>query len=245
MNRLVPLTKNQLLFKEAYASGVEVIFQLGAAGAGKTTIALSEAFNEVLDQNTNYEKVIIIRSAVSVREIGHLPGSLEEKGQSYEDPYIDATKTIFKYNEPYHNLKALGLLEFTLTSYTRGINFKNSIVIVDECQNLDYEEIDTIYTRLCEGSKIIFCGDGKQSDIQRYKKQESGLSKFVSIFEQMHKYQEDFKDRSNMINEYEEDYEYTYDAGVPDYTIIRYEAKDCLRNDKVRKYLITKHYMGL
>lgn len=244
MNRLVPLTQNQQLFKDAYCSGVEVIFQIGAAGAGKTAIALSEAFNDVLDPDTHYEKVIIIRSAVSVREIGHLPGSLEEKGQSYENPYIDATKTVFKYKEPYHNLKAVGLLEFALTSYMRGVNFENAIVIVDECQNLDYEEIDTIYTRLCPGSKIIFCGDGKQSDIQRYKKQESGLSKFISIFDQMYKYEDEFKDRSNMLNEY--DYEHDYSTrNIPDYVIIRYEARDCLRNDKVRKYLITKYHMGV
>lgn len=244
LNRLVPLTYNQQKFKDIYNSGVEVIFQLGAAGAGKTTLALSEAFAEVLDPSTHYDKVIIIRSAVAVREIGYLPGSLDEKAQSYESPYIDAVKSIFNYNEPYENLKAVGLLEFALTSYLRGVNFtEGSIVIVDECQNLDFEEINTAYTRLCKGSKIIFCGDGKQSDIQRLKKQDSGLAKFIDIFDNMYKYEDEFNDYSNMINEPYDQPEYKKD--IPNYAIINYEAKDCLCNDKVRNYLITKHKMGL
>lgn len=244
LNKLVPLTYNQQKFKDIYNSGVEVIFQLGAAGAGKTSLALSEAFAEVLDPSTHYDKVIIIRSAVAVREIGYLPGSLDEKAQSYEAPYIDAVKSIFNYKEPYENLKAVGLLEFALTSYLRGVNFtEGSIIIVDECQNLDFEEINTAYTRLCKGSKIIFCGDGKQTDIQRLKKQDSGLAKFIDIFDNMHKYEDEFNDYSNMINEPYDQYEYKKD--IPNYAIINYEDKDCLRNDKVRNYLITKHKMGL
>lgn len=248
LNRLVPMTKNQKLFQDAYTSGVEVIFQLGAAGSGKTAIALSEAFNEVLDPDSPYEKVIIIRSAVSVRDVGFLPGDLDEKSDCYELPYVDTARAIFKYKEPYYNLKACGLLEFALTSYTRGLNFGQEgspvIVILDEAQNLDFDEIDTVYTRLCKGSKIIICGDGKQSDIQRYKKQESGLAKFVSIFDSLHKYEDTANDYSNMLIPPFEEYDYSTES-LPDYVIINYEPQDCLRSDKVRKYLITKHNMSL
>lgn len=227
-----------------YNDGIGVLFQLGQAGCGKTSMALSEGFKEVLNPKSPYEKIIIVRSAVQGRQIGHLPGELDEKAAAYEMPYMEVCKDIFKYNDPYSNLKAVGMIEFVLSTFLRGCNFTNAIVIVDECQNLDFEEIDTIYTRLKESSRIIFCGDGKQTDLHRYK-QTSGLSQFVNIFETMHKFEEDFKDDSNMLHHYNLDKDYSYQPQKSNYGIVTYGPKDCLRNSMVRKYLITKHNMGL
>lgn len=241
---LQPLTLNQKKFVEAYNDGTGVLFQLGQAGCGKTSLSLSEAFKEVLNPKSPYEKIIIVRSAVQGRQIGHLPGELEEKAAAYELPYIDICKEIFKYNDPYMNLKAVGLVEFTLSTFLRGCNFVNAIVIVDECQNLDFEEIDTIYTRIKESSKIIFCGDGKQTDLHRYR-QTSGLSQFVNIFECMHQFEDEFNDHSNKLHHYNFDTDYNYQPQKSDYAVITYEPRDCLRNPMVRKYLIAKHLMGL
>ena len=244
LTRLVPLTVNQQLFKDAYCNKIDVIFQLGAAGCGKTSMALSEAFYEILSPGSIYRKVIIIRSAVEARKIGHLPGELEEKQAPFEDPYRELVKDIFKYADPYDNLKAVGLIEFRLTSHLRGINLDNAIVILDEAQNLDYEELDTVYTRITTTSKIIVCGDGKQTDLHRYREQ-SGLAKFVSIFDNMYKYENEFVDLSNMLTPNYEEGEINNYRNNPNYKVINYEPKDCLRNPKVRKYLITKHNMGL
>lgn len=238
------MTINQQKFVEAYRSDIQAIFALGAAGVGKTSLALSEAFREVLDPKSLYEKIIIIRSAVQGRQIGFTTGGVDEKAEPYEGPYIELTKELFKYDYPYENLKAVGLLEFRLSTFIRGLNFKNAIVIVDECQNMDYEELDTIYTRSSGITKVIFCGDGKQVDLQRYR-QESGLNKFVSIFENMHKYEAAFNDYSNMIQPFINDIEYDYNPEVPDYAIINYTTSDCVRHSQVRKYLITKHNLGL
>lgn len=207
-------------------------------------MALSEAFYEILSPGSIYKKVIIIRSAVEARKIGHLPGELEEKQAPFEDPYREIVKDIFKYADPYDNLKVVGLIEFRLTSHLRGINLENAIVILDEAQNLDYEELDTVYTRITSTSKIIICGDGKQTDLHRYREQ-SGLAKFVSIFDNMNKYEDEFDDMSNMLYPNYEEGEVSNYRNNPNYKVINYEPKDCLRNPKVRKYLITKHKMGL
>lgn len=180
-----PKTTPQQQFMESYYQSVPVIVQVGSAGTGKTAIALYCALSEVLDKSTVYDKIIIIRSAVQAREIGHLKGDLEEKNKEYEAPYVALCDELmtFKANN-YNNLKAKNLLEFHNTSFLRGKTFDNAIVIVDEFENCSYHELSTCITRVGVNSRIIFAGDFKQVDLTR-KNDKSGLHQFMHVLNYM------------------------------------------------------------
>ncbi len=152
----------------------------GVAGTGKTFISLYKALEEVLEMKSVYKKLIILRSAVAARDIGALPGDLDEKGAVYEMPYYDMCDVLFKKDMAYTRLKEQGKIRFALTSYIRGITFDNSIIVVDEIQNLNYQELYSVMTRVGENSKILFCGDYRQSDLR-----DSGLHKFLSVLSLM------------------------------------------------------------
>ena len=152
----------------------------GVAGTGKTFISIYKALEEVLEMKTKYKKLIILRSAVPARDIGALPGDLEEKGAVYELPYMEMFDVLFRKTSSYSRLKEQHKLYFALTSFIRGVTFDNSIIIVDEIQNLNYQELYSVMTRVGEDSKIIFCGDYRQSDLR-----DSGLHKFLSVLSLM------------------------------------------------------------
>jgi len=179
-----PLTENQQKFFDAYRIGDYFIMLLGAAGTGKTFCALYKALEEVLDHGTPYKKIIIVRSAVQGREIGFTPGSVEDKMSLYEQPYIQICGQLFDRKDAYQRLKEQDYVEFVSTSFVRGCSFDNSIVIVDEVQNLSFEECDTILTRIGHQSKIIFCGDYRQTDLKK-NHDRSGLKKFHEIAKRM------------------------------------------------------------
>ncbi len=161
---------------------------LGSAGTGKTFLAIHNALELVLEGSNGYDKLLIIRSAVASRDIGFLPGSEEEKLQVYEQPYSDICDELFQYSRSYENLKLTGRLEFTSSSFLRGTTFNNTVVVVDECQNMTWGELSTIVTRIGEHSKIIFCGDIKQNDLNRKRGDESGFGKFFDILKRMDKF---------------------------------------------------------
>lgn len=152
----------------------------GVAGTGKTFISIYKALEEVMDMKSKYKKLIILRSAVAARDIGALPGDLEEKGAVYELPYMEMCDSLFKKEKSYARLKEQRKLYFALTSYIRGLTFDNSIIVVDEIQNLNYQELYSVITRVGENSKIVFCGDYRQSDLR-----DSGLHKFLSVLSLM------------------------------------------------------------
>ena len=164
----------------------------GVAGTGKTFIALHKALEAVL--NGEYEKVLIIRSAVQSREIGHLPGDLEEKLEQYQLPYKQICSDLFHkkadnlvYPDPYERLQTQKNLDFASTSFVRGLTFDDTVVIVDECQNLNWEELDTIITRVGNHSRIVFCGDYRQTDLKKGTEKE-GLFNFMEIVRHMKSY---------------------------------------------------------
>lgn len=157
---------------------VHVLF--GTAGTGKTFISMYKALEEVFDKGNEYEQLIVIRSAVSARDIGALPGGIDEKGMIYELPYFDACNALFNRKDAYERAKEQNKIHFALTSFLRGLTFDNSIIIVDEIQNCKYVELYSIITRVGENSKIVFCGDFKQTDIK-----DSGLHKFLSVLKCM------------------------------------------------------------
>jgi phosphate starvation-inducible PhoH-like protein len=175
MKTFDPLTDNQRKFYEAYKRGDYFVALHGVAGTGKSFIALYKALEEVLDKGNPFNKVIIVRSAVQGREIGHLPGDIEGKLEIYRQPYMQICETLFGRRDAYQRLE-----EFISTSFIRGMTFDDAIIIVDEMQNMTYEEIDTVMTRVGHRSKIIWCGDYRQCDLKK-KDDKSGLQKFFDV----------------------------------------------------------------
>lgn len=175
-----PLTENQKLFFDAYKRGDYFIALHGVAGTGKTFIAMYKALEEVLDKSNPFNKIIIVRSAVQSREIGHLPGDVGEKMEIYQQPYRQICETLFGRKDAYQRLDEQGYVEFISTSFIRGMSFDDAIIIVDEVQNMNFEEIDTVMTRVGHRSKIIWCGDYRQTDLRK-NNDKSGLLKFFDI----------------------------------------------------------------
>jgi phosphate starvation-inducible protein PhoH len=185
LKTFAPLTSNQKSFFDAYKRGDYFIALHGVAGTGKTFCALYKALEEVLDKSNPFNKIIIVRSAVPSREVGHLPGDLDEKTEIYRQPYQQICHTLFGRPDAYQRLEEQGFIEFISTSFIRGMSFDDAIIIVDEMQNLTYEEIDTVMTRVGYRSKIIWCGDYRQTDLNKKKNDMSGILKFFDIAQHM------------------------------------------------------------
>jgi predicted ribonuclease YlaK len=180
-----PLTDNQKKFFDAYKRGDYFVALHGVAGTGKTFIALYKAIEEVLDKANPFNKIIVVRSAVQSREIGHLPGDVNEKMEIYQQPYRQICETLFGRKDAWDRLAEQHHIEFISTSFIRGMSFDNAIIIVDEMQNLTFEEIDTVMTRVGHMSKILWCGDYRQTDLNKRKNDVTGILKFFDIAQHM------------------------------------------------------------
>ena len=179
-----PLTKNQSKFFDLYKQKNQAIMLHGSAGTGKTFIALYKALEEVMDKGNNLQKVVIVRSVVPSRDIGHLPGDEKEKTDVYLAPYKAICQDLFQTEQAYERLAEQKNIEFLITSFVRGITIDNAVIIVDECQNMNFQELSSIMTRVGEDSKIIFCGDFKQTDLCK-RHDQSGLNNFVEVINRM------------------------------------------------------------
>jgi len=177
-----PLTDNQSLTFDLYKKYGNLVLH-GVAGTGKTFIAMYLAIQELLSKDSSYDKIVIIRSAVPTRDVGFLPGTLDEKMAVYEQPYKVICDDLFGRGDAYGILKHKGQIEFESTSFLRGTTFNNCIIIVDEMQNLAWKECDTIITRVGDNSKIVFCGDYIQSDLES--RDRNGIIKFLDVLESM------------------------------------------------------------
>jgi len=166
LHEVKPLSDAQISTFQNYQTGKSQVLS-GSAGTGKTYIAMYKAFEEILNSKNNYRRIVIVRSAVATRDIGHLPGTLEEKQAIYELPYIGICNELFGRGDAYGLMRKSHIIDFMLTSYVRGITLDETIIIVDEFQNMTAHEADSIMTRLGKGSKIIFCGDTCQTDFTR------------------------------------------------------------------------------
>ena len=177
-----PLTDTQRDFFEAYEDDAATGYVLyGCAGSGKTFLSVFQALLDVMNPDTPYEKLIIVRSASPVRNLGHLPGNLDEKVAVYELPYHTIFSELTGKKDAYEKMKDMGKVEFISTSAIRGVTFDNSIIIFDEFQSANLHELSTVATRVGRDSKIIFCGDGKQNDLIYNKNDTSGFSQFMDI----------------------------------------------------------------
>jgi predicted ribonuclease YlaK len=215
-----PITDNQKRLFESYNSGKHII-AYGSAGTGKTFVTLYNALKDVLDEKTPYERIYIVRSLVSTREIGFLPGDHEDKSDIYQVPYKHMVKYMFQMSSDadfdmlYGNLRAQDTIKFWSTSFLRGTTLDNAIVIVDEFQNLNFHELDSIITRIGEDSKIYFCGDATQTDLQKTNER-NGIVDFMKIIRSM-----------------------------PSFDLIEFGIDDIVRSGLVKEYLIAKLEQGM
>lgn len=185
LRKFDPLTEKQRDFFDAYSNGEILIGLFGSAGTGKTFIAIYKALQEVLDKGNPYQQLIIIRSEVQGRDSGFMPGPKEEKAAIFEAPYIPMTASMFSRGDAYQRLKEQKYLKFETTVAIRGMTFDNSIIVVDEAQNMNWDELNTIMTRVGENSKIIFCGDIRQNDLNKKKFDVTGLVDFQRVARRM------------------------------------------------------------
>ena len=212
---ITPLTDNQKKFFDAYSEGKHLV-AYGCAGTGKTFIALYNALADVLNDVTPYEKVYVVRSLVATREIGFLPGDHEDKSSLYQIPYKNMVKYMFEmptdtdFEMLYGNLKAQETVSFWSTSFIRGTTFDNAILIIDEFQNLNFHELDSIIIRVGENSKIIFCGDATQTDLTKTN-EKNGIVDFMSILRKM-----------------------------PSFDLVEFGVDDIVRSGIVKEYLLAK-----
>ena len=216
-----PIGENQQKVFDAWAKEKNV-FLTGSAGTGKTFILLHLALKAVLDKGQPFDKVVLVRSLLPSRDIGFLPGTLEEKSDLYQDPYRILIRYLFEMPSEqghqilYSKLVEQGSLEFYSTSFLRGQTFDRSIIIVDEASNMIFQELDTIMTRVGQDSKICFAGDMAQSDLRKTNGDQDGYHNFQMILEEMDEFE-----------------------------VVEFGIGDIIRSGLVRSYLIAKSNMRL
>lgn len=184
LSNVCPLTENQKKMFMLYNSNMN-LFLHGSAGTGKSFLSMFLALRDILEDGNDYERLIIIRSSVPTRDMGFLPGSEEEKMEVYEEPYMAICDELFDYSNTYRNLKRIGKITFFSTSFIRGNTFNNSIILLDEVNNCNFHEIDSVITRVGKHSKIIFSGDTTQTDLLKSNKDQCGIPEFMSIIKKM------------------------------------------------------------
>ena len=217
---ITPITDNQKRLFDSYDKGKHII-AYGAAGTGKTFITLYNALKDVLSEGTPYDKIYIVRSLVATREIGFLPGDHEDKSSYYQIPYKNMVKYMFQmpsdadFEMLYGNLRAQETIKFWSTSFLRGTTLDNSIIIVDEFQNLNFHELDSIITRVGENTKIVFCGDASQTDLTKTN-EKNGIIDFMKVLRSM-----------------------------PSFDLIEFGIDDIVRSGLVKEYLIAKLEAGM
>ena len=219
LNDIKPITENQKEVFASYSKG-QNLFLYGVAGTGKTFVALYNALKDVLDPKSPRERVYIVRSLLPTRDIGFLPGDEEDKSYLYQVPYQNMVRFMFKqpderaFEQLYNNLRNQGTIDFLSTSFLRGITIDNGIIIVDECQNLNFHELDTIITRVGQNTKIIFSGDIEQTDLMKTNER-NGILNFQSIL-----------------------------SNLPEFECVEFGIPDIVRSGLLKSYLIEKIRQG-
>lgn len=211
---ITPMTFAQRQVFESYNQGYNLMLH-GCAGTGKTFISAYLAIRDIMDKVDGKTQLHIIRSVVPTRDMGFLPGSLTEKAKAYEAPYIPIFGDLFGRGDAYDILKKKTKVNFETTSFIRGLTFDDSIIIVDEAQNLTFHELDSVITRIGDNSRIIFCGDFTQSDF-KWKDEQQGIVEFMKIVSRMK----------------------SFDS-------VEFQRQDIVRSDLVKDYICTKLDLGM
>lgn len=207
-----PMTTSQEVVFTAWDEGNHLVMT-GAAGSGKTFSALYLALEDTLDPSEPQHQIILCRSAVPTREIGYLPGTLDEKLDAYTAPYRQICSHLFDDDGAYEKLAKQGVIKFVSTSHLRGTTFDDAIIIIDEMQNLTFHELDSIITRVGNNCRVVFCGDYYQTDFVKTTDR-AGMHSFMEIIEHMNRF-----------------------------TIVEFTWADIVRSDFVRDYIMTKEML--
>jgi len=215
MRDIEPITETQETLFDLYDEDFNIA-AVGTAGTGKTMCALYLALSDVLEL-PEYERVIVIRSAVQTREQGFMPGSKAQKEAVYTAPYQDIVNSLFGRGDAWEILKSKRIIEFMTSSFVRGLTFDNAIIVVDECQSMTYHELDSIITRVGESSKIIFCGDTAQDDLQQSRNRAdiSGLVDFMNVIRK-----------------------------IQSFKVVNFKPADIVRSGVVKEYIIAKENLN-
>jgi phosphate starvation-inducible protein PhoH and related proteins len=208
LKKVDPRTANQEKIFDRFDEGKHLYIH-GTAGTGKTYVACYLAMDAILNHG-DFEELVIIRSAVPSRRQGFLPGNEEEKNEIFEVPYENLFTKLFDGDRPYQNLKSSNKVRFISTSYLRGITLENCVVLIEEVQNMNDGEIDTVMTRLGENCRAIICGDTAQNDLF-YMHEDSCIDKLSKVVRKM-----------------------------PSFSVIEMKPEDICRNGLVREWLLSK-----
>lgn len=214
LKTIEPLTDNQDRMFDSYLSGKNLLLH-GVAGTGKTFISLYLALRDILEDYDDKTKVVIVRSIVPTRDMGFLPGSQKEKSKVYEAPYYAICNELFGRGDAYDVVKGKNQVEFISTSFIRGTTLNDCIVIVDECQNLTFHELDSIITRIGSNCRVVFCGDFRQTDLWR-ENEKRGILDFIKVIK-----------------------------GMSSFDLIEFNEEDIVRSELVKEYILSKLKYGI
>lgn len=215
LKKIKPLTLTQEKVFNQYHEGYNLVLH-GMAGVGKSFLAIYLALEEILSKESPYRKLAVVRSVVPVRDIGFLPGSIEEKVDVYQQPYKAIFKELFPgVDQPAQKLYEQDIYNFIPTSFIRGVTLHDTIIVVDEAENLNFHEADSIITRLGNNCKIVFCGDLAQTDLTK-KEDRDGFKNFMKILD-----------------------------NIPEFRHIEFYEDDIVRSNLVKQYIIAKHKLGM
>jgi phosphate starvation-inducible protein PhoH and related proteins len=215
IRNIQPLTENQEKAFDAYDEGKHLVLS-GSAGTGKSFLAMYFALKELIkNSGSNYKKLIIVRSAVPTRDLGFVPGTLEEKSKVYQDPYKNIANELIGRGDAWHFLLNKEIIEFQTTSFLRGLTFTDCVIIFDEFQSATFHEIDTVLTRIGENCRFILCGDFNQNDLS-IKREKSGFDVALKILQ-----------------------------NIEDVEEVRFTFADVVRSGFVKDYLIEKEKQGV
>ncbi len=209
-----PQTTNQRIAYDAWDDDDNLVLT-GSAGTGKTFVAMYLAIEAVLTKETPYDRVVIVRSVVPTRDMGFLPGTIEEKKEVFETPYKAICNELFGDVNIYDRMIANNQLQFTTTSFIRGLTMDNAVVIVDEMQNLNFHELDSVITRVGTNCRVIFSGDYLQSDFKDPAERD-GIQRFLRIIDQL-----------------------------KNFSVVSFNWHDIVRSDFLRDYIMTKEMLGI
>lgn len=213
IQKFSPLTENQARTFELFQSEQNLLLH-GSAGTGKTFLALYLSLEGI--RNSDFSRpIVILRSVVPSRDMGFLPGRMDEKISVYEEPYRGIASEICGKPTSYDWLKKNGYIQFSTTSFLRGMTFRDNIIIVDEAQNCSGHELNTIMTRVGSGCKMIVCADFTQTDLLR-NEEKAGFRNFMKVAQNM-----------------------------KSFSHVEFTRNDIVRSEFVKEFILTKEDLGV